>query len=74
MSKQDPIAAEVVHLLQFFEYSHLNTHLQSVAEPFKNLAHETAFQSRNYETLAALRKLLEAKDCAIRAVLSGMPQ
>ena len=57
-------------LLQFFEYAHLPPHLQVVSKPFGELA-ETLVASvpRNPERTVALRKLLEAKDCAVRAVL-----
>jgi hypothetical protein len=57
-------------LLQFFEYSHLPPHLQEVSKPFGELAKELekALPS-NPEKTSAFRKLLEAKDCAVRAVL-----
>ena len=57
-------------LMQFFEYEHLPPHLQSVSSLFGKLA-ETIEASlpRNTEKTTALRKLLEAKDCAVRAVL-----
>lgn len=57
-------------LLQFFEYAHLPPHLQNVSKPFGDLAHWiVATLPRNPERTVALRKLLEAKDCAVRAVL-----
>jgi ferritin-like protein len=57
-------------LLQFFEYAHLPEHLQAVSKPFGDLAHHLdATLPSNAETTVALRKLLEAKDCAVRAVL-----
>jgi hypothetical protein len=57
-------------LLQFFEYSHLPEHLQAVSKPFGELAKRLdASLPSNAETTVALRKLLEAKDCAVRAVL-----
>jgi hypothetical protein len=57
-------------MLQFFGYSHLPEPLQAVSRPFCELAHElTAGLPRNPERTAALRKLLEAKDCAVRARL-----
>lgn len=57
-------------LLQFFAYQHLPEHLQSVSKPFHDLAHLiVATLPRNPERTVALRKLLEAKDCAVRAVL-----
>lgn len=57
-------------LLQFFEYAHLPEHLQAVSKPFGDLAAqiETTLPG-NPEKTVALRKLLEAKDCAVRAVL-----
>ena len=57
-------------LLQFFEYDHLPPKLQSVSKPFGDLAH-LIYSSlpSNPETTTCLRKLLEAKDCAVRAVL-----
>ena len=57
-------------MLQFFVYDHLPERLQEVSAPFGNLADwivETL--PRNPERTAALRKLLEAKDCAVRASL-----
>jgi hypothetical protein len=57
-------------MLQFFAYAHLPPHLQGISEPFCTLASlivETL--PRNPERTVALRKLLEAKDCAVRAVL-----
>jgi hypothetical protein len=57
-------------LLQFFEYAHLPERLQSVSRPFCVLAHEIAGSvPANPERTVALRKLLEAKDCAVRAQL-----
>lgn len=55
-------------LLSFFDYKHLPVHLQEVSLSFHDLAHEIALElPPNREQTAALRKLLEAKDCAIRA-------
>jgi hypothetical protein len=56
-------------LLKFFKYDHLPEHLQKVSEPFCRLAETVADGPENDETVTALRKLLEAKDCAVRAVL-----
>lgn len=58
------------HLLQFFSYDHLPPHLAEVSRPFHVLAHHLADQiAANPELTAALRKLLEAKDCAVRALM-----
>lgn len=59
-------------LLQFFSYSHLPEKLRAVSEPFCHLAHRMVgeMQLDGPEAAAGLRKLLEAKDCAVRAALS----
>jgi hypothetical protein len=59
------------HILQFFNYSHLPSHLQEVSEPFHTLAHSIVEHlPRNPERTVALRKLLESKDAAVRAVVA----
>jgi hypothetical protein len=57
-------------IMQFFAYAHLPAHLQEVSAPFGVLA-ETIVNMlpRNPERTVALRKLLEAKDAAVRARL-----
>jgi hypothetical protein len=55
-------------MLQFFKYDHLPENMRAVSKPFGILAEmivETI--ERNPERTVALRKLLEAKDCAVRA-------
>lgn len=54
-------------LLKHFEYVHLPPRLQLISEPFHHLAHIVAKGPENPETTVCLRKLLEAKDCAVRA-------
>jgi hypothetical protein len=57
-------------LRQFFAYEHLPQHLQAVSKPFGDLAkHVDETLPPGAETTVALRKLLEAKDCAVRALL-----
>lgn len=57
-------------LLQFFEFAHLPEHLASVSAPFHAMAHNIVDTlPRNPERTVALRKLLEAKDCAVRCKL-----
>lgn len=59
-----------MYLLQFFEYAHLPEKLQNVSRPFGELAKEIVESlPDNLERTTALRKLLEAKDCAVRALL-----
>lgn len=57
-------------LLQFFEYKHLPQHLQAVSKPFGELAQTlVTVTPSNAEQTTSLRKLLEAKDCAVRSLL-----
>lgn len=57
-------------ILRYFEYSHLPGHLQAASKPFCDLArHIEHSGTAGPETTTALRKLLEAKDCYVRAVL-----
>jgi hypothetical protein len=73
------------HILQFFGYAHLPPHLQAVSRPFCELAHaivsgDNIVESgsvtlgpplpRNPERTVALRKLLESKDAAVRALIA----
>ncbi|SEK36361.1 hypothetical protein SAMN04515666_101329 [Bosea lupini] len=59
------------HIEQFFAWSHLPPHLQAVSRPFGELAQQiVASVPRNPERTVALRKLLEAKDAAVRAVVA----
>lgn len=55
---------------QFFRFDHLPPHLRLVSQPFGELAaHVIRTLPSNPERTAALRKLLEAKDCAVRALI-----
>ena len=57
-------------MLQFFKYEHLPPQLQGVSKPFCDLAeHIVTTLPSNPERTVALRKLLESKDCAVRAML-----
>ena len=58
-------------LEQFFAYEHLPEFLQAISKPFGELAKQILETlPRNPERTVALRKLLEAKDCAVRAKLA----
>lgn len=59
----------VEHVLKHFRYEHLPAHLAIVSKPFAELANQVAHSADNPEVTVALRKLLEAKDAAVRAVL-----
>lgn len=56
-------------MLQFFGFSHLPPHLQATSAGFQALAEKLLALPRNPERTAAFRKLLEAKDCAVRAMI-----
>ena len=65
-----PLASE--HIMQFFSYDHLPPHLREVSQPFAELAIRLLNLPRNPERTVALRKLLEAKDAAVRARLADV--
>lgn len=57
-------------MLQFFAYGHLPHHLQEISRPFGELAMTIVTTlPKNPERTVALRKLLESKDCAVRALI-----
>lgn len=57
-------------MLQFFSYLHLPQSMQDISRPFCELAQKMVTDlPRNPERTVALRKLLEAKDCAVRALI-----
>ena len=69
-SKQESQGAPSEGILQFFGYEHLRPGLKEISKPFCDMAYaivETL--PRNPERTVALRKLLEAKDAAVRAAL-----
>ena len=61
----------VEHIMQFFAYQHLPPALQAVSKPFGDMAEKIVTDlPRNPERTVALRKLLEAKDAAVRAFIA----
>jgi hypothetical protein len=59
------------HILQFFAWDHLPPKLAAVSRPFSDMAHQLVVElPRNPERTVALRKLLEAKDAAVRAAIA----
>lgn len=55
-------------IMQFFGYAHLPEEMQAISRPFSLLAQGLVdVLPRNPERTVALRKLLEAKDAAVRA-------
>lgn len=55
------------YLAQFFEFRNLPTEQQTIAQPFAMLVQNILELPDNPERTMALRKLLEARDCALRA-------
>ncbi len=57
-------------IMKYFAYSHLPEHLQEVSKPIGEMAVALDVTLPDGpEKSAALRKLLEAKDCFVRAKL-----
>jgi hypothetical protein len=57
-------------IMKYFEYSHLPEKLQAVSKPIGELAKQMDDSLPDgAEKSAGLRKLLEAKDCLVRALL-----
>ena len=61
---------ETKRLLQYFEFKHLPPFLQKVSEPFWFMANDLATSLSGPELEVGLRKLLESKDCCVRAALA----
>jgi hypothetical protein len=61
-----------VHLIGLFTYDHLSGHLRDVSRECCDLA-SLMFSTipDSPELTTGLRKLLEAKDCFVRAAVSG---
>ena len=75
METTQSLHPSTVALLRFFDTSHLPPELAKVSRPFYELAYFVAYLSPpNAETTTCLRKLLEAKDCAVRAALPPLPE
>lgn len=56
--------------IKYFAYAHLPEHLQVVSKPIGDLAEQFEEQLPDGpEKSAGMRKLLEAKDCFVRAAL-----
>lgn len=68
---QNSQAISEERMVKWFAYAHLPPHLQEVSKQFHGIACNIAEQIQpGPERTVALRKLLEAKDAAVRAVVS----
>ena len=60
--------------IQYFGYTHLPEQLQAISKPIHDLAHELEqVLPDGAEKSAGMRKLLEAKDCFVRAAIASEP-
>lgn len=68
------MVAPAERMLRWFRWEHLPPTLQAVSRPFGELAEHVAKTiPASAERTVALRKLLEAKDAAVRASLPEEP-
>lgn len=57
--------------IHYFAYAHLPEHLRPISKPFGDLAETLEISiPEGPEKEAGMRKLLEAKDCFVRAALT----
>lgn len=70
-----PIHPATTEILRYFEYDHLPHNLAIVAARLYDTAHRMVddFGLEGPELTVGLRKLLEAKDCFVRAALPKDP-
>ncbi len=65
-----PNKREPSPIMKFFGYKHMPAHLQTLSQPICELAMQyDTMLPEGPEKQAGLRKLLEAKDCLVRAIL-----
>lgn len=65
-----PDVTTIEPIMKYFAYDHLPEKLRAISRPFCELAENIILNlPRNAERTVALRKLLESKDCAVRANL-----
>lgn len=70
MDNRPASAPQPAPIMKFFKYDHLPEHLQKISKPIGELAQAMdASLPKCPEKSAGLRKLLEAKDCFVRASL-----
>lgn len=58
-------------ILKHFTFDHLPKHFQEISAPICNMAYNMAEDLDGPELTAGLRKLLEAKDCFVRAAIDA---
>lgn len=60
---------ETARVLSYLDCDHLPARLQVIARPFRDLGHVLVTMLSGPELTVSLRKLVESKDCAVRAAL-----
>lgn len=70
MALDNPASKHIYPIYKYFQYVHLPEHLQQISKPIFELA-ELMINTLpdNPEKEEGLRKLLEAKDCFVRAAI-----
>lgn len=64
----------VAGIARYFTYAHLPEHLRQISKPCHDLAEQMIRDLPDGpELTVGLRKLLEAKDCFVRAALDAAP-
>lgn len=66
-----PPHPSVANLLRWFATDHLPEHLRPIVEELRFVAEAAAQRCEGPELAAGLRKLLEAKDCLVRAAIAS---
>lgn len=62
---------ETERMLKWFDYEHLPEHLQLISRPYNTMACDIVDHIQpGPERTVALRKLLESKDAAVRAMVA----
>lgn len=70
MPLTNPASKHTYPIYRYFEFAHLPQQLQVISQPFHDLATDMINNIPDGpEKAAGLRKLLEAKDCFVRANL-----
>lgn len=65
-----PVHPATAAILKYFEYGHLPLHLAAISKECHALAHlMVSTLPESPELTMGLRKLLEAKDCLVRAAM-----
>ena len=73
-SPLDEFHPAVRGVLRWFDCDHLPDDLQAVAAPIRDVAFATARRlPPDPELTTGLRRLLEAKDCLVRAAIAARP-